>query len=314
MEARASTASARAVAAQSLHRLAQAAAAECAARRRRWADLVTKPGALQQFGAAEVEVLLVQLGRCRLVEPLRAVGLNTGTMLLQTPEAALLRVPSVTFVDARTLKLAAAALEAGAGVPAWLTGGSGGGGNGGCVENPSRRPRAWSAKEVAQHLRDARGQPAAAAQCESLGMTGAVLLSLSAEEVHLHQVGGGDSAGEAIRLGQELVGVVADLKRADTAGCVADSGGGRGSGAGAGGVASNPSSSSGSAAALAEVAAEDARLGAAVVQALLDHVDVKSGAPRPPPPQFPLSYLRRCTHGFDAAHEIGTGGFSTVCV
>jgi hypothetical protein len=62
------------------------------------------------------------------------------------------------------------------------------------------------------------------------------------------------------------------------------------------------------------VAAEDARLGAAVVQALLDHVDVKSGAPRPPPPQFPLAYLQRCTHGFDAAHEIGTGGFSTVCV
>jgi hypothetical protein len=84
----------------------------------------------------------------------------------------------------------------------------------------------------------------------------------------LHMVGARDSAGEAIRLGQELVGV----------------------------------------------AAEDARLGAAVVQVLLDHEDVKSGAPRPPLPQFPLAYLRRYKHGFDAVHEIGSGGFSTVCV
>jgi hypothetical protein len=264
-------------------------------------------------------MLLVQLGRCRLVQPLRSAGLDTGAMLLQAHEAVLLRVPSVTFADARTLKLAAAALEAGAGVPAWLNGG-GGGGSG--VENAAKRPRAWSANEVAQHLRDARGQTAAAAQCLSLGVTGAVLLSLSAEDVALHLVGGVGSAAEAIRSGRELVAAVADLRRADAATAAASVSGdggvgvGRGSGGDVGGVVDQEGRnlSSGSAAALAEVAAEDARLGAAVVQALLDHVDVKSGARRPPPPQFPLAYLRRCTHGFDAAHEIGTGGFSTVCV
>ncbi len=302
--------------AESLHELVRPLAMECEASWRRWQDRLSVPGAMTLLQAVEVERLLSAIGRCHLVQPLRAMGLETGAQLLKASEGLLLRkltaMPTtaeqpttVTFADVRTLKLAAASLEAGMGLPAWLA-------VGGTVDDlaESADARRWSVKAVKQYWEgrsgDGRCAAAAAVQCTALGITGAVLLSLTNEDIGA-QLDLGEGV-HTIELAQEFAVSVAALRLHGDAAAAAGAHGGPTTGGSAGATGSNVASP------LANVAATDARLGAAVMQALLDERDVASGAPRPPPPQFPLSYLRRCTHGFDAAHEIGTGSFSTVCV
>ena len=55
----------------------------------------------------------------------------------------------------------------------------------------------------------------------------------------------------------------------------------------------------------AQVVADAGRLSAAMVQALAGGGDGE-------PAEFPLDYLRRCTHGFHAAHLEGEGAFGSV--
>ena len=138
--------------------------------------------------------------------------------------------------------------------------------------------------------------PTAAAECRRLGITGAVLASLRPEDIdtHLHL---GDGA-DGVRAGVKFAEAVRVLLHGGAEDQAALNGGPR-----------------------AVVAAEDARLGAAVVQALLDcnsggaatsRGGGNGGGGGANAAEFPMAYLSRCTHGFDKAHEIGAGGFSTV--
>ena len=262
-----------------LGELAQGVSQQCLSKWRSWQDRLTVRDSVLSFDHDALERFLVTMGRCWWVEPLKVAGVN-GATLVRATETALLGVlsaadPPATFADVRSLKLAVDSLQAGAGLPAWLA-------SGGTVDDPKDGAvRAWSAIAVQKHLHSI-GLESLATQCERLGITGAVLLSLSDEERDMRVPPGRGAKG--LELSAAFCAAVLELKKLD-------------SGAGA-----SPSSSAGRV-----TAAVDARLSRHVVEALCAETAVA-------PAEFPIEYIRRCTHGFDDAHKIGRGAFGSVYV
>lgn len=246
-----------------------------------WQDRLTVRDSVLSFGHDALERFLVTMGRCWWVEPLKASGVD-GATLVRATETALLGVlsaadPPASFADVRSLKLAVDSLQAGAGLPAWLA-------SGGTVDDPDDGAvRKWSAIAVKKHL-DSNGLETLATQCNQLGITGAVLLSLSDEERDMRVPPGHGAKG--LQLSAAFGAAVRELKKLDS------------------GDGASPSSAS---SAGSVTAAVDARLSHHVVQALCAETAV-------PPVEFPIEYIRRCTHGFDDAHEIGSGSFGSVYV
>jgi serine/threonine protein kinase len=141
------------------------------------------------------------------------------------------------------------------------------------VGGPDARVEEWSIETVAAHF-ESKSMREAAKQCRELGISGLALLSMERDDVFQHlQLPGGLPAALAF---EEVVGKL----RAATA---------------------SPLAHPVSVGRAAAVAAE--RLSTAVVDAL-----VLGGNPT----EFPMHYLRRCTHGFDELHLIGTGAFGRV--